>query len=245
MEKTRPAVIIRWALAAPMEGGEQLHKRRFRPLLMMVVGCALLAGQGQAQDEGRTAPNEEPSSMDTLFDRSDTGNVVQSAVMSLSAGQRELKRAAKLEGRLGELEGKKLESTRANISQAYQNAIESFQDAIRSEPKMAEAYVGLSRALRAAGKFADALMVSSQGLKLAPESDDLFAGWAESIMGLDMLGDATRAYSQLKGASPARAELLMQLMKDWLSRRRVEPGEVSAADIDRLADWIGEQERSG
>jgi len=183
--------------------------------------------------------------MDTLFDRSDTGNVVQSAVMSLSAGQRELKRAAKLEGRLGELEGKKLESTKANISQAYENAIESFQDAIRSEPKMVEAYVGLSRALRAAGKFRDALVVSSQGLKLTPEDDDLFAGWAESIMELDMLGDATRAYSQLKAASPARAELLMQLMKDWLSQRRAQPGEISEADVDRLADWIAEQERTG
>ena len=219
--------------------------RRLMPFLAVAVGCALLAGQARAQDEGRTAPNEEPSSMDTLFDRSDTGNVVQSAVMSLSAGQREIKRAAKLEGKLGDLEGKKLESARANIAQAYRNATESFQDAIRSDPKIVEAYVGLSRALRASGKLTDALVVSSQGLKLAPEDDDLFAGWAESIVGLDMLGDATRAYSQLEGASPARAELLMQLMKDWLSRRRAEPGEVSEADVDRLADWIAEQERAG
>lgn len=210
-------------------------------VLALVVPCALAQDDlGWAND-----PNNEPGANDALFNRTDSGNVAQAAQMAYATGLRDLKSAAKMEQKLATLEGKKYDATKAKIAKAYERAAGSFQDAIRTNPKMIQAYAGLGEAFRASGKYAESLQVSAQGLKLAPQDEALFAGWAESIMGLDMLGDATQAYTKLRQSSPARAGVLMGVMKGWLLERRADPGEMDPGDVERLAAWIQQQEGVG
>ncbi len=212
-----------------------------KPLTFAVVTTLAAATMVVAQEEGREAPNQEPSSFDTLFDRSDTGNVAQQAQMAYGAGVRELKRAAKLEAKLAELDGEKAEKTRGKIAAAYDSAAESFQSAIRSNPKLIDAYVGLDEALRLGGKPQQAIQVSARGLQLAPDNDQLFGGWAAAVLALDMLGDATQAYATLKQTNPARAAVLMGLMKAYHSEKTADPGSLDPAAVTQLGAWIAAQ----
>jgi tetratricopeptide (TPR) repeat protein len=199
------------------------------------------APASNAQDQGRELPNEEPSSFDPLFERTDLGNVTQQAQMAFFAGERDLKRAAKLTAKLPDLTGKKRASAERDIPKAYAGAVGSFQEAIQLNPKMIEAYGRLSEALRLSGSFGEALKVSSRGLQLAPTDDALFAEWAESILGLDMLGDATQAYGQLRETNPPWAEVLMGVMQRWLKEHQADPQGLEPEDVQRLADWMVEQ----
>ncbi len=205
----------------------------------------LSALAAHAQEEGRELPNDEPSSMETLFERSDLGNVVQQAQMAFGAGERGLKRAAKLEAKLPGLTGKKRAAAEKDIPKAYADAVGSFQEAIQLNPKMVEAYAGLAKALRLSGSSGEALKVSSRGLQLAPEDDTLFGEWAESILGLDMLGDATQAYSRLQETNPAWADTLMSVMQRWLTEHQADPQGLEPEDVQRLADWMVEQGQAG
>lgn len=212
---------------------------------LLCLALAASAAGAQEDEDGWAAPNEERSSYDTLFERSDLGNVVQAATMAYAAGDRQLKRAHKLEEKLAGLEGKKQTKAEANIAEAYESAASSFQEAIQLDPKMIEAYVGLGEAFRGSGKFAESMQVSSQGLKLEPDNDELFAGWGESILGLNMLGDATQLYAQLAETDPQRAEILMGLLKQWLTDRQADHAGVSDEAIARLEEWIEAQEGAG
>lgn len=217
-----------------------------RPGAWTVGLCAItLATVGalaaDAQEEGRELPNDEPSSMDTLFDRSDLGNVVQQAQMAFGAGERGLKRAAKLEAKLPGLTGKKRAAAEKDIPKAYADAVGSFQEAIQLNPKMVGAYAGLAKGLRLSGSSGEALKVSSRGLQLAPTDDALFGEWAESILGLDMLGDATQAYGRLLETNPPWAEVLMSVMQRWLADHQADPQGLEPEDVQRLADWMAEQ----
>ncbi len=217
---------------------------------LTIGGCAVAlaataalfgSATANAQEGGRELPNDEPSSYDSLFDRSDSGNITQQAQMSYHSGVRSLKQAEKLEAKLPNLEGKKRTAAEEKIVKAYTGAVESFQDAIRTNPKLVEAYAGLATALRRSGNPAEALKVSSRGLQLAPAEDALFAEWAEAILGLDMLGDATQAYGQLRETNPAWAEVLMGAMQRWLTSHQADPQGLEPEDVQRLADWMNEQ----
>jgi len=212
-------------------------------MMWIVVLSLSVAGAGALV--AQESPNDEPGTNATLFDRTDSGNVQQAAVMAFGAGERELKRARKLGEKLDSLDAKKRESSEKKLVKAYQNAVGSFQEAIRNNPKMVQAYIGLGQALRESGKMVESLQVSAKGLQVAPEDDDLFTGWAESIMELNMLGDAVQAYGTLKENNPARAGLLMGVMKGWVEKRRVDPGALSAEDVEKLAGWIAQQEAAG
>ena len=153
-----------------------------------------------------------------------------------------MKTAAKLEAKLDGLEGKKHASTVEKIAKAYSRAESSFLDAVRTNPGLVEAYVGLGQAFRAQGKSTEAMQVSASGLKVAPDNDELFGTWAGALLDLNMLGDATQAYTTLKDENAARAQILMSEMKSWLKTRMLDPGDLDPEAVSRLAEWIREQE---
>ncbi|MDH3404603.1 MAG: hypothetical protein OES32_14845 [Acidobacteriota bacterium] len=213
--------------------------RRCAVVLALIAAGALAAA---AQDEGdRGAPNAEPSANDTLFERTDAGNVAQQAQMAFFAGERDLKRAAKLAARLPELTGKKRDAADKDLARAYAGAVASFQEAIQLNPRLIAAYGGLSKALRLSGGSAESLAVSARGLQLAPEDEALFAEWAEAVLGLDLLGEATQAYGRLRETNPERAGVLMAVMERWLAAHQADPQGLDPADVQRLADWMAAQ----
>jgi len=211
--------------------------------MVTAVFCVALAfaPAAQAQEERRD-PQDVAASGSDMLQRSDLGNVAQAARLAYGTGERELKRAEKLTAKLADLEGDKAESTRKRITAAYEKAQGSFREALGSNPKMIEAYVGLGRAFRAQGMHRESLQTVTQGLRVDPANDLLFAGWAESVMGLDRLGDATEAYAQLLETNPPWAAVLMGAIKGWLVDHQADAGELDPADVEKMAEWVVEQE---
>ncbi len=209
--------------------------------LALAALLALGAAPTGAQEPDFSHPTDEPSSGDTLMERSDLGNVVAAARMKLAEGNREMKRAVKLEKKRDAADPAKRGRFEAQVVAAYERAAQSFQSAIRTSPNMLEAYAGLGSALAHLGRHKDSLEVHAAALRKDAADDDNFRGWAAAMLEMDMLGDATQAYDHFAGSNPAQAEILLELMHDWLERRRLDPGDLAPADVERLASWLAER----
>ena len=190
-----------------------------RPAALLVIAL-LAAVPAAAQDR----PNDEPSSFDPLMERSDLGNVRQAALLAYHAGRRDLDRARKLDER----------------------AIEQLTDAVRTNPKLAEAYDPLGRALLATGKAQDALEVYGASLRVAPDDWAHKEGLAEALLGTGRVRDAANAYQTLRDGHEESADRLLAAMKRWVSERRERPAEnVPPEVVDALATLIQQWEAEG
>jgi tetratricopeptide (TPR) repeat protein len=199
-----------------------------------------------AQFEDPPAPNVEPGSDETLFEQSDLGNVTQAALLAYGSGDRELQSAGKLARRATETsDPEKRESILEKRTTALQRAVEHFQEAIGYNPQLLDAYTGLGTALREQGQYGESLQIHARALQADDTREEDFRGWAESLLGLDMLGDATVTYTSLLSSRPERAAILMEVMNEWLAAKQADPGDLDPADVQRLADWIAQQEGSG
>lgn len=222
-------------------------------VLVLVGAVALFPGLAPVRAQETTEMGFEPP--DTGFeppdtesdvpDRSDLGNVAQAARGKYAEGNRNLTQAKKLQRKIGEADeaDKKAKLTEKRDA-TFQTAVQCFTDAIGYSPKMAEAYAGLGETLREWGKLDQSLEVYAAAVRRFPEDLETFEGWAMTLMELNLLGNATTAYTSYVEANPDRAAILMEVMKDWLQRKQVDPGDLSAADVQRLADWIEQQEAS-
>jgi tetratricopeptide (TPR) repeat protein len=196
-----------------------------------------------AQFEDPPSPGEEPSSEDTLFEQSDLGNVTQAAQFAYRGGQRELDAAAKLADKAADAPSEeKRQALLEKRTKALQQAVEKFQEAIGYQPDLLDAYTGLGAALRELGQYGDALQVHARALEADSDREEDFRGWAGSLLALDMLGDATTAYTRLATSRPDQAAILMETMKAWLAEKQADPGDLSPEDVQRLADWIAQHE---
>lgn len=219
--------------------------RRFSrpaPVLAVLLLTVAIAGATAAQDDAFNHPAYgERSSNETLMERSDLGNVTQTARIFFSEGNRELKKAAKAEKKLATAaiaDDSERAEYEAKITAAYEKAVAKFTDAIRNNPKMLDAYTALGETYAKLGKHGERLQVHSAALKLAPGDEANFRGWAGALLALDMLGDATRAWDHFHANDPPKAAILMAEMKGWLERRQADPGGLAEEDIRRMSDWL-------
>lgn len=224
-----------------------MTSRSFLVTVFVLSTLALirLAAAQQPLPQGQGAPNEEPSSSDTLMDRTDLGNVAQAAKMQYGSGVRELKKAEKLLRKAAETTDEK-ERTKAQdkAAAALESADKAFREALSYNASFVEAYSGLGTALRLQGKAEEALQVHAMALRRFPEDMENFRGWTESLMDLNLLGNATSAYSGYVQSNPARAEILLVAIEEWLAEKKTNPGEIDPADVQRLADWVSQQNRA-
>lgn len=210
---------------------------------LLLAGTAEHAAAQQPLPQGQGAPNEEPSSTDQLLDRTDLGNVAQAARTNYHSGVRELEKAEKLLQKLAELEDlEKIEKTDKKLQGAAARAEKSFREALGYDADLIAAYAGLGTALRLQGQAEEALQVHAMGLRRSPDNLENFQGWAKALLDLNMLGNATTAYTDYLQSHPPRAEILMIEIKHWLAAKQSAPGELDPADLDRLATWISDQD---
>ena len=188
---------------------------------------------------------EPPDTEGADFERSDFGNVAQTARMEYAEGNRNLAQARKLRRRIAETDDSdKKAKLEEKLEESYQSAVQSFTDAIGYAPKMAEAYAGLGETLRDWGQVEKSLEVHAAAVRRFPDDLENFEGWALTLMELNLLGNATSAYTTYVDANPDRAAILMEIMQDWLQRKQTDPGDLNPADVERLAAWIEQQEAS-
>jgi tetratricopeptide (TPR) repeat protein len=195
-----------------------------------------------AQSEATDLIPELDNEWDTGFERSDLGNVAQTAKVEYAEGNRTLAQARKIRKRIAETEDPdKKAKLEAKLQETYQSAAKSFTDAIGYAPKMSEAYSGLGETLREWGQLEQSLQVYASAVRRFPQDLENFEGWAMTLMELNMLGNATSTYTSYVEANPDRAAIMMEVMEDWLKRRQADPGDLNPADVDRLAAWIQQQ----
>ena len=218
---------------------EVLSAVLFAFLSLAVIATGSLAAQSEEEGPEFELINER----DLGFERSDLGNVAQTARVEYAEGNRSLAQARKLRGRIAETQdAEKRAKLEAKLEATFQNAVQSFTDAIGYAPKMAEAYAGLGETLREWGQLDKSLEVHAAAVRRFPDDLENFEGWAMTLMELNMLGNATSAYTNYVDSNPDRAAVLMEVMQGWLKRRQADPGDLNRADIDRLAAWIQQQE---
>lgn len=217
-----------------------------RLLLPALLICWLAADAAVAQTGGEPpSPAEEPSSYDTLFDQTSLGNVTQTAQGHFHAGHRLLHQGDRLtEKALEAPSGKKRESMEKKARKAWESAVGEYTEAIGYDADLLEAYAELGMAYRRLDQPMDALRTHVTALKLDPEDEANFEGWVDSLLALDMLGDATQAYTRLATQNPERAEYVMSALRSWLDAKRTDPGELDPAHVERLATWIDQQEQA-
>lgn len=186
---------------------------------------------------------EPPDTETDGFEQSDLGNVAQAARGEYAEGNRHLAQARKLQRRIAETDDSdKRAKLEEKLEESYQGAVQSFTDAIGYAPKMSEAYAGLGEALRDVGQLEQSLEVLAAAVRRFPEDLENFEGWATTLMELNLLGNATSAYTNYVDANPDRAAILMEVMQDWLNRKQADPGDLNPADVERMAAWIQQQE---
>lgn len=209
------------------------------------LSLSLLLGVASSAP-AQTGAAEEPSSLDILMESTSEGNTVQAAQMLYHQGMRELKRAEKLAARAAEEQGeeKRVELLEES-AEANEAAVGNFMQALTGRPEMIEAYVALGSAFRHLGKNQEALEIHAIALRRDPDSLDNFEGWARALLNLNMLGNATASYTKYVEEDSPRAPILMDAMKQWLVAMRADPGEFDPAHVQRMADWIAEQEHGG
>ena len=165
--------------------------------------------------------------------------------MQYNAGVRDLNKAQKFRDKAAKItDAKEKAKTEKRAQSALESADKAFREALSYHAGLIEAYAGLGATLRMQGKAEEALQVHAMALRLAPEDLENFAGWTESLLALNLFGNATTAYSDYAQSNPARAEILMTAIENWLAEKKTDPGEVDPADVQRLADWVTQQKRS-
>lgn len=210
--------------------------------LWLLCSSASAIRAQQPLPQGEIAPNEEASSYDTLMDRSDLGNVAQTARMQLDTGLRELSQAQKLEKKAAETtDPEKREKAENKVIKAAERADQAFREALGFNANLTAAYAGLGAALRLQGKPEEALQVYALALRRSPDDLENFQGWSETLLELDMLGNATSAYTKYSQSSPERAKIMMAEIKKWLAEKQARPGELDPQDVQRLASWVEQQ----
>lgn len=221
------------------------NPRRRRPTRLVLVPLLVVCGgvaSAWAQDLGREDPAEHDLT-EPLFDRSDFGNVAQQALSLYNQGMRSLERADSLARKSAEVENpKKRDKLLAQSAAANESAAQNFMEAISYQPEMAEAYSALGQAYRLLGKNQEALAVQEEALRRWPDDMDSFRSWAESLLALNRLQDATNDYAGYVDSSPERAHILMDEIKKWLAARQDDPGDIDPAALQRLSQWVAERE---
>jgi tetratricopeptide (TPR) repeat protein len=199
----------------------------------------------EALPEGISLPNYEESSYSTLMERTDMGNVAQSAKMQYSSGLRDLKKARRLQEKAaGTADPQEREKTAQKAHSALESADKAFREALSFDAGLVEAYAGLGTALRLQGNSQDALQVHAMALRRDPTDTENFRGWTDSLLALNLLGNATTAYTDYAQTNPKRAEILMDAIEEWLEDKETEPGDIDPSDVQRLAAWVAQQKKS-
>jgi tetratricopeptide (TPR) repeat protein len=92
--------------------------------------------------------------------------------------------------------------------------------------------------LRRIGRLEDSLAAYDRALALNGIYTEAIEYRAETYLGLDRLEEAKGAYIDLFSGDPARADLLMKAMQEWIVERRETPGTVDAETVNEFASWV-------
>jgi tetratricopeptide (TPR) repeat protein len=166
----------------------------------------------------------------------------QAAVGYYNSGERQLEKATKANADLkANTDPSKADGLKSRLNKSLENAAADFQRAIKAEEKMYQAYSELGFCQRKLGHYDEALQTYDKGLAIEPRWAPGIEYRAEAYLGLNRLDDAKAAYETLFAGDRARADILFDSMKQWVSEHRANANGVDAAQVDQFAKWVDER----
>jgi tetratricopeptide (TPR) repeat protein len=129
----------------------------------------------------------------------------------------------------------------AKVLDAYREVRGNFETAVAADPSMKEAWNLIGYTSRRLGEYERSLEAYEKALALNPEYTEAIEYRAEAHLALNRLDEVKAAYLKLFGSSRASADVLLQAMQQWVADRRKKPGDLTAAQVDAFAQWVGER----
>ena len=169
-------------------------------------------------------------------------NVIQQATMSYGAGQRSLKKSAKLAEKAEAASGTEREKLQLKSHEQLQSAAQSFADAIRNNPKMHKAYVALGDTLVRLDQFQDAVGIYSQAIELEPADWETVLSRGRAMVSLNNLQGAVNTYQQLQNGDASKAAEMLTSIKGWGEYQKANSTDIPADAVQQVEDWVGQQE---
>lgn len=169
-------------------------------------------------------------------------NVIQQATMSYGAGQRALKKSAKLTEKAEAASGTDREKLQLKAHEQLQKAVQSFADAVRNNPKMHKAYVALGDTLVQLDQFQDAVGVYSQAIELEPADWETVLSRGRAMVSLNNMQGAVNTYQQLQNGDATKAAEMLTSIKGWVDYQKANPTDIPADAVQQVEDWVGQQE---
>ena len=165
------------------------------------------------------------------------------AMMSYESGERRLDKIAKMHDELkSETDAKKTEKLKNNISKQLENAAADFKRAIQNDPNLYQAHSELGFALRKLGKYEDSLAAYDRALQIQPGFAPAIEYRAEAYLGLNRIDEARQSYMALFNGDRARADLLLEAMKQWVAAKKTDPSGVDTQQIEQFGKWIEQRD---
>jgi tetratricopeptide (TPR) repeat protein len=123
----------------------------------------------------------------------------------------------------------------------FGRAISQFRTATEKNSRFYQAHSDLGFALRKTGDYAAALESYDRALSLSPDYTPAIEYRAEAYLGLDRVEDAKKAYLTLFPSDRGRADELLEAMKGWVEKRRVEPGPLTPDAVQEFSRWVAQR----
>lgn len=205
--------------------------------LVAVLALTHWAATAMAQ-ESRDTGAEEPSMASIPGD----ANVIQQATMSYGAGQRALKKSAKLSEKSEAASGTDREKFQLKAHEQLEKAAAEFSQAIRNNPKMHKAYVALGDTLVELDQFQDAVGVYSQAIEMEPADWQTVLSRGQAMVASNNMQGAVNSYQQLQKSDTAKAAELLGTIKGWVEYQQANPSDIPAEAVQQVESWVGQQE---
>ena len=103
----------------------------------------------------------------------------------------------------------------------FAKAVKRFEKAIKNEPRLYQAHGSLGYALKQLHQYDEALAAYDLALQLKPDYSEAIEYRAEAHLALGRLEETKSAYIQLINIDRPRADLLMQVIQQWLQTKSV------------------------
>lgn len=185
-----------------------------------------------------TGAADEP----TMLDIPSEGNRIQQATMAYGAGQRALKKHAKLTGKAEEASGTEREKFLSKAQGQLETAAQEFANAINLNPELHKAYVALGDTLVMLDQPQDAVGVYSQAIEMEPADWKTVLSRGQAMVATNNIQGAVDSYQVLRNGDDAKADELLATIKGWVEEHQADPGDIPADAIQQVESWVAQQE---
>lgn len=163
----------------------------------------------------------------------------RAAVRAYDAGRKQIEKAIEYTKEAGvERDQKKRAKLEKKSVERFEEAVEDLQKATTRKSDFYEAWSELGFALRSLGRYDEALVAYDRSLAIRGDYAPAIEYRGEAHLELGRLDEAARAYQRLVMSSSDLADQLLAKMRQWVDRKRVDPGDMDPDVIESFGRWV-------